>query len=189
MRVSPSGPHLNSITSQQFYVQINIRFGARASMYDFGRGKNIHSITVCVCVCYWWERATWGWDVKNYINQEAISWSSTLMWDSAQTFGQSVFQGDFQSIVGIQQFWDFYLANFPLSFPLAEISFVDSVGLWFRSFGLISPPDEGLCCLGGLSQDPLARAGSYHSNPRSLTSQFFYSPISRVGVGVENKTI
>lgn len=50
MRVSPSGPHLNSITSQQFYVQINIRFGARASMYDFGRGKNIHSITVCVCV-------------------------------------------------------------------------------------------------------------------------------------------
>ena len=50
MRVSLSGPHLNSITSQQFYLQVSIRFGDRASMYDFGRGKNIHSISVCVCV-------------------------------------------------------------------------------------------------------------------------------------------
>ena len=42
---------------------------------------------------------------------------------------------------------------------------------------------------GGLSQDPLARAGSYHSNLWSLTSSFFYSPISRVGAGVGNNTI
>ena len=50
MRVSPSEPHLNSIASQQFYLQISIRFEARASMDDIGRDKNIHSITVCVCV-------------------------------------------------------------------------------------------------------------------------------------------
>lgn len=105
---------------------------------------------MCVCVCYWWERATWGWDVKNCIYQEAVPWSSTLMWDSAETFGQSVFQGDFESVTGIQQFWDFYL----VSFPLAEVSFIDSVGLWFRSFGLISPPDEGLCCRGVFPRIP-----------------------------------
>ena len=105
-------------------------------------------------MCYWWERATWGLDVKNCISQEAMSWSSTLMWDSAQTFGQSVFQGDFQSITGIQQFWDFYLVSFPLSFPLVQVSFVDSMGLWFRSFDLISPPDEGLCCRGVFPRIP-----------------------------------
>ena len=51
MRVSPSGPHLNSIASQQFYVQISIRFEARASVDDVGRIKTfIPSLCVCVCV-------------------------------------------------------------------------------------------------------------------------------------------
>lgn len=60
MRVSPSGPHLNSIASPQFYLQISIRFEARASMDNFVRDKNIHSITVCVCVCVTDERELHG---------------------------------------------------------------------------------------------------------------------------------
>lgn len=71
---------------------------------------------------------TWDWDVKSCINQEAMSWPSTLMRDSAQTVGQSVFQGDFESITGIQQFCNFHLVSFPLNFPLAEGAFVDSAG-------------------------------------------------------------
>ena len=157
MRVSPSEPHLNSIASQQFYLQISIRFEARASMDNVGWDKYIHSLTVCVCVLLMRESYMGLGCEELYIPGRIVYtryipevYTSTLMWDSAETFGQSVFQRDFESVTGIQQFWDFYL----VSFPLAEVSVIDSVGLCFRSFCLISTQDEGLRCRGVFPRIP-----------------------------------
>lgn len=79
------------------------------------------------------------------------------------------------------------MASFPLSFPLAEVSFVDSVGPWFRSLGLISPPDEGLCCRGVFSRIPWQGLVATTQTSEALLLNFSTLPSAELELELEIK--
>lgn len=83
----------------------------------------MQSTAVCVCVT---DERNMGPGCEELYKPRVMSWLSTLTEDSAQTVGQSVFQGDFENVTRIQQFHNFHLVIFFLNFPLAEGPFMDS---------------------------------------------------------------
>lgn len=179
MGAQPSGPHLNLLTSQQFYLQIPSNWELELQHMTLA-GVQTFSPLQCVCVTDEWYMG---------LGCEELHKPGSYV---LALYFNARFCPNCWAICLSRRFWKYHRNTAILQLSLGKFSSKFSSSwrrlcrlsgcpgrICFRSFVFLMVGLWGR----GLSQDPLARGGNYHSRLQSLTSQFFYFPISRIGVG------